>query len=137
LSEDRTLVSCWLNASLDPIIGSSHGNGQRKASFWKTIEHNYNAQKGANFPVRSLRSLEGRWSGIKEQVGKFDTYYNHVVFENRSGYVDSDKGKVVSGIERLNGEAVVSTFHSLPPLFIAMGSGFQWKADNLPLQAAF
>ncbi|OEL23214.1 hypothetical protein BAE44_0015767, partial [Dichanthelium oligosanthes] len=76
------------------------GNGQRKASFWKTVGRNYNAQKGHNFPVRTLRSLEGRWSDIKEQVEKLEGYYNHVVFENRSRYVDSDK--VTEAVTRYN-----------------------------------
>ncbi|OEL20890.1 hypothetical protein BAE44_0018091 [Dichanthelium oligosanthes] len=63
--EDMTLVSCWLNVSLDPIIGA----GRQNASFWKAIERNYNARKGAAHPLCTLRSLEGRWQDIKEQVG--------------------------------------------------------------------
>ncbi|OEL36551.1 hypothetical protein BAE44_0002430, partial [Dichanthelium oligosanthes] len=57
----------------------------------KTVHHNYIAQKGENYPERTQTSLEGRWSDIKEQVSKFEAYFNKVVHENRSGYVDSDK----------------------------------------------
>ncbi|OEL24017.1 hypothetical protein BAE44_0014962 [Dichanthelium oligosanthes] len=57
----------------------------------KTIETNYNGQKGDTYPPRSLRSLEGRWQDIKEQVGKFEGYYNAVLCENRSGFTDSNK----------------------------------------------
>ncbi|OEL34461.1 hypothetical protein BAE44_0004520 [Dichanthelium oligosanthes] len=88
IPEDQTLVSCWLNASLDPITA----NGQRKGSFWKTVVRIYTAQKGDNVLVRSLQSPEGRWSEIKEQVGKFEAYYNHVINEKRNGYVDDDRG---------------------------------------------
>ncbi|OEL31459.1 hypothetical protein BAE44_0007522 [Dichanthelium oligosanthes] len=66
MSEDLTLCLAWLNGSLDPITG----NGQRKASFWKCIERKYTAEKGENFPPRTLWSLEGRWQDIKEQVAK-------------------------------------------------------------------
>ncbi|OEL31912.1 hypothetical protein BAE44_0007070 [Dichanthelium oligosanthes] len=52
---------------------------------------NYNGQKGNMYPPLSLRSLEERWQDIKEQVGKFKGYYNVVLCENRSGFIDSDK----------------------------------------------
>ncbi|OEL19413.1 hypothetical protein BAE44_0019568 [Dichanthelium oligosanthes] len=50
-------------------------NGQRKASFYKSIERKYNDKKDS-FPPSSLRSLEGRWQNIKEQVSKFEGYFN-------------------------------------------------------------
>ncbi|OEL25252.1 hypothetical protein BAE44_0013730 [Dichanthelium oligosanthes] len=46
------------------------------------------------YPPRSLRSLEERWQDIKEQVGKFEGYYNAVLCENHSGFTDSDKTAV-------------------------------------------
>ncbi|OEL13065.1 hypothetical protein BAE44_0025915, partial [Dichanthelium oligosanthes] len=90
VSEDNTLVSCWLNVSLDATVGKKIGNGQRKPSFWKRVHDNYNAQKGQNYPERTQRSLDGRWKDIKLMVSKFEGYFNKVVRENRSGYTDSD-----------------------------------------------
>ncbi|OEL18672.1 hypothetical protein BAE44_0020310 [Dichanthelium oligosanthes] len=72
---------------------------ERKASFWKTIEKNYNGQKGDTYPPCSLRSLEGRWQDIKEQVGKFERYYNTVLCENHNGFIDSDKISKLLAIE--------------------------------------
>ncbi|OEL37557.1 hypothetical protein BAE44_0001424 [Dichanthelium oligosanthes] len=51
----------------------------------------YNVEKGDIYPNRTLRSLEGRWSDIKEQVAKFEAYLLKVHRENRSGKVDTDK----------------------------------------------
>ena len=73
------------------MYGYVPGAGQRNASFWKAIERNYNAHKGHIYPIRTLRSLEGRWSDIKEQANKFESHYNNVLNERRSGYSDMDK----------------------------------------------
>ncbi|OEL33429.1 hypothetical protein BAE44_0005552 [Dichanthelium oligosanthes] len=85
MDEDKTLVSYWLNVSLDPIIGISEG------FFLKAIVRNNNAQKAATHLVRTLRSLEGRWSDIKEQASKFESHYNSVLNERCSGFNDMDK----------------------------------------------
>ena len=73
------------------MYGFIAGAGQRKSSFWKAIEHNYNAQKGPMYLIRTLRSLEGRWFDIKEQANKFESHYNNILNERRSGYSDMDK----------------------------------------------
>ena len=43
------------------------------------------------YPIRTLRSLEGRSSDIKEQANKFESHYNNILNERRSGYSDMDK----------------------------------------------
>jgi len=62
---------------------------------WKAIERNYNAHKGPIYPIRTLRSLEGRWSNIKEQANKFESHYNNILNERRSGYSDMDKVRIL------------------------------------------
>ncbi|OEL13234.1 hypothetical protein BAE44_0025747 [Dichanthelium oligosanthes] len=55
------------------------------------MECNYIAQKGPSHPLRTLRSLEGKWQDIKEQVSKFESHYTSVLNEKRSGFTDGDK----------------------------------------------
>ncbi|OEL25217.1 hypothetical protein BAE44_0013764 [Dichanthelium oligosanthes] len=87
MNEDMTLCSAWLNVSLDPIAS----NGQRRDSFWNRIAMKYNAEKDDVYSTRTVRSLQGHWKDIKEQVSKFEGYYLKVHRENRSGHVDADK----------------------------------------------
>ncbi|OEL30499.1 hypothetical protein BAE44_0008482 [Dichanthelium oligosanthes] len=95
-SEDRLLVSCWINVSTDPITA----NGQRKTSFWSRIEQAYNSKKSSEHPIRTLRSLESRWDFIKKHVTKFSSHHRQIQLEHRSGEAPCDE--VVEAITRYN-----------------------------------
>ena len=83
--EDVYLVKAWLEISCDSIIS----NGQKKERMWDRILERYNLRKGGH-QRKSLRSLQSRWRGIEELMGKFASHYTNVVRQNSSGmrYVD-------------------------------------------------
>ena len=86
IQEDQILVSCWINVSTDPVVAI----GQRKDSFWKSIEKSYNRLR-VSYPERSQKSLVNRWDYINKAVSKFAGYLEQVHCANRSGHTDADK----------------------------------------------
>ncbi|OEL18638.1 hypothetical protein BAE44_0020343, partial [Dichanthelium oligosanthes] len=66
------------------INTSFAATGQRKSSFWGRVHASYNSKKDSGHPTRSLRSLEGGWDFIKEQVSKFLGHLRQVRMEHRS-----------------------------------------------------
>ncbi|OEL15459.1 hypothetical protein BAE44_0023521 [Dichanthelium oligosanthes] len=95
-AEDNILVSCWLNVSTDPVAAT----GQRRSGFWGCVEAAYNSKKEHGHPTRTLRSLEGRWDFIKEQVSKFSGHLTQVRLEHRSG--KGPDNEIAEAIKRYN-----------------------------------
>ncbi|OEL26380.1 hypothetical protein BAE44_0012601 [Dichanthelium oligosanthes] len=95
-AEDLVLVSCWLNVSIDPVAAT----GQRKMAFWMCIEVAYNNKKDRAHLKRTLRSLEGRWDFIKEQVAKFASHLHQILLEHQSGEAPCDE--IAEAIRRYN-----------------------------------
>ncbi|XP_013611088.1 PREDICTED: glutathione S-transferase T3-like [Brassica oleracea var. oleracea] len=94
-TEDRVLISAWLNTSKDPLVG----NEQKAIAFWKHIECYYGASpKLAGLQKREPTHCKSRWGKINEAVCKFVGCYDTAAKQKSSGQNEDDVMKMAHEI---------------------------------------
>ena len=69
---------------------SKRGIGQKNAAFWTNVATHYTRHKPEGGADRHVRSLETKWSDIKQFVAKFSGFYLSVKNLNESGKNEDD-----------------------------------------------
>jgi hypothetical protein len=86
VNEDKLLVSCWLNMSIDPI----HGTDQALGTYCARIHKYFHANKNFEFD-QSQGSLINHWSGIQHDINVFCGCILKIEARNQSGCSIDDK----------------------------------------------
>ncbi|XP_013613506.1 PREDICTED: glutathione S-transferase T3-like [Brassica oleracea var. oleracea] len=94
-TEDHVLISAWLNASKDPVVG----NEQKAIAFWKRIAAYFASNpKLPGLQKREPTHCRKRWGKINEGVCKFVGCYDAETKEKSSGQNENDVMKMAHEI---------------------------------------
>ncbi|XP_013624793.1 PREDICTED: glutathione S-transferase T3-like [Brassica oleracea var. oleracea] len=94
-TEDRVLISAWLNTSKDPLVG----NEKKAIAFWKRIAAYYGASpKLDGLQKREPTHCKSRWGKINEAVCKFIGCYDTATKQKSSGQNEDDVMKMAHEI---------------------------------------
>ncbi|XP_013626439.1 PREDICTED: glutathione S-transferase T3-like [Brassica oleracea var. oleracea] len=94
-TEDRVLISAWLNTPKDPLVG----NEQKAISFWKRVATYYGtSQKLAGLQKREPTHCKSRRGKINEAVCKFVGCYDTATKQKSSGQNEDDVMKMAHEI---------------------------------------
>ncbi|XP_024014194.1 glutathione S-transferase T3-like [Eutrema salsugineum] len=94
-TEDKVLISAWLNTSKDPVVG----NDQKAGPFWKRIQKYFNSTLqlvGAN--ARESTQVKQRWGRLNNEVCKFVGCFEAAMKEQSSGMGENDLMKAAHEI---------------------------------------
>ena len=84
--EEEQCCRSFMHTSTD----SRRGIGQKNAQFWINVATHYARHKPEGGADRPARSLETKWSDIKQSVAKFSGCYQSVTDLNESGKSEDD-----------------------------------------------
>ncbi|KAJ0266098.1 No apical meristem-associated [Hirschfeldia incana] len=94
-TEDRALISAWLNTSKDAVVG----NEQKLSAFWKRIANYFAAcPKVSALQQRGPTQCKQRWRKLNEGVCKFVGCYAAARKQKSSGQSEDDVLKVAHQI---------------------------------------
>ncbi|XP_048625258.1 glutathione S-transferase T3-like [Brassica napus] len=86
-TEDKVLISAWLNTSKDPVVG----NEQKAMAFWKRIAAYFGSSPQlGGYEKRDTTSCKSRWGKINEGVCKFVGCYEAATKQKSSGQSEDD-----------------------------------------------
>ncbi|KAL0689983.1 hypothetical protein Bca4012_089661 [Brassica carinata] len=94
-TEDKVLISAWLNTSKDPVVG----NEQKAIVFWKRIAAYFGSSPQlAALQKREPSHCKQRWEKINEGVCKFIGCYDAATKQKSSGQSENDVLKMAHEI---------------------------------------
>ena len=94
-TEDKVLISAWLNTSKDPVVG----NEQKAIAFWKRIAAYFGSSPQlAGYQKRDTTCCKSRWGKINEGVCKFVGCYDAATKQKSSGQSEDDVLKMAHDI---------------------------------------
>lgn len=94
-TEDKVLISAWLNTSKDPIVS----NDQKAMAFWKRIATYFGASSQvAGLQKRDSTGCKSRWGKLNESVCKFVGCYDAATKQKSSGQSEDDVLKLAHQI---------------------------------------
>ena len=94
-TEDKVLISAWLNTSKDPIVS----NDQKAMAFWKRIATYFGASpQVAGLQKRDSTGCKSRWGKLNEGVCKFVGCYDAATKQKSSGQSEDDVLKLAHQI---------------------------------------
>ncbi|KAL9673101.1 hypothetical protein QQ045_029354 [Rhodiola kirilowii] len=77
-SEDKVLISAWLNVSIDPMVGTD----KKSEAFWDRIR-NYCEESNPGLIKRGTVAIKKRWQRINEGAQRYGSCYEQA--EQRAG----------------------------------------------------
>ena len=73
-TEDKLLISSWLNVSIDPLIGTD----QKGEAIWDRIQ-NYCEESNLGLIKREVIAIKKRWQQINEGAQRYGACYEEAV----------------------------------------------------------
>ncbi|XP_074347416.1 glutathione S-transferase T3-like [Apium graveolens] len=79
-SEDKLLISAWLNVSIDPLVGTD----QKADAFWDRIRQ-YCEESNPGLIKRGVQAIKKRWQRINEGAQRYGSCYDQAERKIGSG----------------------------------------------------